>query len=216
METRKPIAPLIIYVAAFLGVWTAWVLLIYPRTVRLGDTTLVYALVSLGCRLVIWVAPVFAYLHFIDRVDPWDYLRLKRYWKRGVIVGLSFSVINLLSTMARFGAPHPTMRNVTWNSILGTSILVGFFEEIPFRGLMLRKIEERSNFWVANLISTSLFLAIHLPGWISLHLFNPQIAIAVFVLGALFAILVHYSKSLWSGIVAHSLNDFISAVLFHS
>jgi membrane protease YdiL (CAAX protease family) len=65
------------------------------------------------------------------------------------------------------------------------------------------------------LISSLLFLGVHLPGWISLHLLNAPTVVSVFVFGAAMAILLKLSKSLWACIVAHSLNDFISFVLFH-
>ncbi|HEY6332085.1 MAG TPA: type II CAAX endopeptidase family protein [Blastocatellia bacterium] len=215
MKPKKPLAPFVLYVIGFFAVWTAWVLFGYPRIVKLGDRTLAYALVSIGLRLILWVIPVFLYLKYIDRVEPFDYLGLKQYWKRGVVVGLAFSILSFLGAAARHGHwPHPSMQAFTWNSILSTSILIGFLEEIPFRGFMLQKIEERTGFWMANLISGLLFLSIHFPGWISLHLFKGPVAISVFVLGVLFAILFHYTKSLWSAIVAHSLTDFISAVLF--
>jgi membrane protease YdiL (CAAX protease family) len=215
MKTKKPLLPLITYIVGFFGIWTAWVLFAYPRVVKIGDATLAYAVINIACRLLLWVIPVFVYLRYIDRVDTVDYLRLRAHWKRGVLIGLGYSVLSFLGTLAQLGPPHPTTHNVTWNSILSTSILIGFFEEIPFRGFILQKIEERTRFWAANLISSLLFLAIHLPGWISLHAFPaPRIVILVFILGAVFAILLHYSKSLWSAIIAHSLNDFISAVLF--
>ena len=67
--------------------------------------------------------------------------------------------------------------------MLGTSFFIGFIEEIPYRGFMLRKFGERMDFWLANLITSLLFLAIHLPGWIALHTFNPGAAASVFILG---------------------------------
>jgi membrane protease YdiL (CAAX protease family) len=215
LKSKKPLTPFIIYLMGFFAIWTAWILFVYPRIVRIGDRTLAYALVNIAFRLFLWVIPVFAYLRYIDRVNAVAYLKLKQYWKRGVLIGLGISLLNFFGTMARVGVPHPTMHNITWNSILSTSILIGLFEEIPFRGFILQKLEERTGFWMANLISSLLFLAIHFPGWISLHLLTAQIVIAVFILGVVFAILFHYSKSLWSAIVAHSLNDFISAVVFH-
>jgi membrane protease YdiL (CAAX protease family) len=215
MRTKKPLVPFVVYVVGFFGIWIAWVLFAYPRVAKIGDATLAYALINIAFKSLLWVAPVFAYLRYIDRVDPVDYLRLREHWKRGVLIGLAYSVLSFFATLAQHGPPHPTMHNVTWNSIFSTSILIGFFEEIPFRGFILQKIEERTGFWAANLISSLLFLAIHLPGWISLHILPaPRIIAVVFILGALFAVLLHYSKSLWSAIIAHSLNDFFSAVLF--
>ena len=57
---------------------------------------------------------------------------------------------------------------LTWNSVLVISILVGFFEEIPFRGFILQKLQERFDFWTAVVISSLLFVGAHIPGWIML------------------------------------------------
>ena len=59
------------------------------------------------------------------------------------------------------------------------------------------------------------FLSIHLPGWISLHLLTAYNVIFVFIFGGLMAIIFKVCKSLWGPVLTHSLNDFISVVLFH-
>jgi membrane protease YdiL (CAAX protease family) len=214
---RKSLAPLIVYVLCFFTVWIgAWVYGTYPWAVRaLGPATFQYALLSIGFRLATWVLPVFWYLRRIDGVDPWHYLRLREHWKRGVVVGVALGVINLAGTMIRIPPSGWHGPYITWNSILGSSILVGFVEEIPFRGFLLRKLEERFTFWPALVISSLLFLAIHIPGWLMLGAFSISNAVFVFVFGALMGIVLRYSKSLWAPIIAHSLNDFISVVLVH-
>lgn len=135
----------------------------------LGTATLVYALVNIAARLLLWVIPVFFYLRYIDHVNPVAYLKLNRYWKRGILLGFALSLLNFLGMLLQFGPPHPSMQYVTWNSVLSTSILIGFFEEIPFRGFLLQKLQEKFPFWISNLLSSLLFLGIHLPGWILLH-----------------------------------------------
>jgi uncharacterized protein len=67
----------------------------------------------------------------------------------------------------------------------------------------------------SNLLSSLLFLSIHLPGWIMLHALTLSNVLSIFVLGVIFAIIFYYSQTLWSSIIAHSLNDFLSSVLFH-
>jgi membrane protease YdiL (CAAX protease family) len=180
----------------------------------LGNTTLRFALVNITLRSVIWVLPVFLYLRYIDHVEPIEYLKLKQNWKRGIIIGIMLSILIFLGSMVRSGVPHPNMHSITWNSILGTSLLIGFFEEIPYRGFILQKFEERHGFWIANLLSSLLFLSIHLPGWISLHLLRVDNVIFVFIFGVVMAIVFKYCRSLWGSIIPHSLNDFISFVLF--
>ena len=213
-ESSNRFFPFIIYLILFYAVWTGYVFYIYPWVQSLGYTTLQYALVNIFIRLLIWVLPVFLYLHFIDRVDPLEFLKLKQNWRRGLLVGLTLSLLIFLINLLRYGVPHPGRPLFTWNSFLNTTILIGFFEEIPFRGFTLQKFEQRFGFWVANLITSLLFLLMHLPGWVSLHILTAYNVISIFIFAAVMAIAFKIGKSLWGPIIAHSLNDFISGILF--
>src|SRR4029434_10158187 len=107
--------------------------------------TLAYALVNISLRIMLWVAPVVVYLGRVDRVDPLRYLQLTRHVRREVIFGMIVTILNCAGSLARFGLPHPSLQALTWNSVLGTSFMVGFIEEIPYRGFMLRKFAERKD-----------------------------------------------------------------------
>lgn len=215
VKAKYLFSPLIAYLLLFYVCWIGWVYLIYPPMQVLGTATLAYALTNITVRLLLWVIPVFLYLRYIDHVNPIAYLKLNQYWKRGLLIGLALSLLNFLGMLLRFGPPHPSMQYVTWNSILGTSILIGFIEEIPFRGFLFQKLQEKFPLWISNFISSLLFLGIHLPGWILLHTLTWSNVISIFVLGVLFALIFSLSKTLWSSIITHSLNDFLSSVLFH-
>ena len=207
----------ILYLAFFYLAWTfVWVHGVYPWATRtVGNATLAYALINIAFRLLIWVLPVFWYLRYIDRVDALEYLHLRQHWKRGVVVGLTLSVIDFLGTMARIGQPAWSSAHVTWNSVLGTSILVGVFEEIPFRGFMLQKLRERFDFVTSTVISSMLFVGVHIPGWIMLGTLSASRMSYIFAFGAVMAIVLRYSESLWAPIISHSLNDCLSFVIFH-
>ena len=214
-ESKSRFTTFIIYVITFHAFWMGvYVFAIYPWMRSLGERSLRYALINISIRLVVWVLPVFLYLIYLDEVNPFEYLKLQRNWKRGVIIGVVLSVINLIGTTIRFGVPHLNAQSLTWNSVIGTSIVIGFVEEIPYRGFMLQKFAERYGFWAATAISSILFLSIHLPGWISLHLLKLGSVIAVFIFGAVMAIVLRYGKSLLAPIITHSTNDFIAFVLF--
>jgi len=204
-----------IYVLSFFLVWTGYVLWVYPWMTTLGDNSLLYALVNIGIRLVVWIIPVFLFLRYVDHVDDaLDYLQLKSNWRRGVLVGVILALGILFGTILLHGLPDFHKVRFTWNSFLSTTLLIGVVEEIPFRGLMLRKFQEQFGFWLANILSSLLFLAIHLPGWITLHIFKWQSVISVFLLGFVFSIVVRLTRSLWSSIIAHGGNNFTSFVLF--
>ena len=82
--TRPGITPFLVYVALFHLAWAAWPWLLYPTlTAALGEDTLAYAVVQLSIRCTAWIAPVWLYLRYVDRVDPIEYLRLKRRVGRG-------------------------------------------------------------------------------------------------------------------------------------
>lgn len=204
----------LIYVAVFHLAWVAWPLAVYPRLRHLGDTTLTYALLNLSCRLAVWVVPVLLYLRRVDGVDPLDYLRLRNHAARGVAFAGALTALNVAGSAARFGLPHLTWSRVTWNSVLGTSLLVGVIEEIPYRGFMLRKFTERWGFWRANVVTSTLFLTVHVPDWIVLHAGGTDKAVRIVAFGFVMGLLVRHSESLWAPILSHSANDFLSFVVY--
>jgi len=203
------------YLILFNATWLIWVLFGYPRLRFVGEETFWYALMIIAVRGLLWVLPVFLYLRYVDNVKPAAYLKLIRYWRRGLFVGVGFSLLNLLVFVTQQGLPHDMQRHLSWNSILSTSFMIGFFEEVPYRGFIFQKLSEWCSWVTAAIISSLLFLMIHLPGWLSLRLLTFRNVTFVLVFGALMAILFRYAKSLWAPIVAHSLNDFFASVLFH-
>ena len=203
------------YLLCFYAAWFCWVCFLYPRVIGLGEKTLAYALANLGFRLLIWAIPVILYLKYVDQASPLAYLKLHGNFKKGMLFGLGFAALNCVGTILRLGLPHVTARYVSWNSIFGTSLAVGFIEEIPFRGFIFQRLEGMTSFWPAAIGSSLLFLAIHIPGWISLRMLSAANAATVFFLGLAFAIVFRLSGSLWSSIIAHSLNDFMSFVIYH-
>jgi membrane protease YdiL (CAAX protease family) len=209
----SPASPFLVYVIVFHLAWIGWPFIIYPRLTGIGETTLLYAIVNVALRLLIWVLPVWLYIRLIDGVDPLHYLKLRRFG-RGAMVGIALTVLNLLGSLARFGVPHVALHRLTWNAALGTSLLVGLIEEIPYRGFILQKLEERIGFQRANLITSILFVSIHLPGWMALHALRTDVAAAVFILSIVFGLAFRYSGSLWAAVVTHSGNDFLSFVIF--
>jgi membrane protease YdiL (CAAX protease family) len=203
-----------IYLAAFLGSWTIYVLWAYPHVQALGEETFSYAFASLAIRLVLWVLPVLLMVRIDDAAEPLRTLGLFENASRGLLIGLGLAAIMLAIALLRFGWPRDIGTHVTWNGILSTSLGIGFFEEIPFRGYVLQKLWTRMNFWLANILTSLIFVSVHLPGWFSLQRFMPSLALNVFLIGFFLGVLFRYSRSLWSCIIVHDVHNFISAVLF--
>jgi len=53
---------------------------------------------------------VFWYLHYVDKVNVFEYLQLKQFWKRGVVIGLILAAVDFLGTIVQ----HRGMPN--WSS----------------------------------------------------------------------------------------------------
>jgi membrane protease YdiL (CAAX protease family) len=76
-------------------------------------------------------------------------------------------------------------------------------------------MQERYGVSLGVLLSSLLFVGIHLPGWILLQTFSMALVLSIFLFGVVMAVLLTASHSLWSSIVVHSLNDFLAVVVFH-
>ncbi len=212
---KQSLAPLVVYLLAFFAAWTLYVAFAYPLVKAWGTDSFAFALVNTGIRLPIWILPVFFYVHAVKGVEPLDYLKLTTFPRRAVLVTAGIMALDLLSSVFRYGLPDLSHANVTWNSILSSSFAVGFVEEIPFRGLVFQELQDRYGFWPGSLGSSFLFLLMHFPGWLLLGM-GPklELVVSVFVIGMILALLLKYTQSLWSGIIAHSFNDMLAVVIF--
>src|SRR5262245_48527528 len=79
-EPKYRFAPFIAYLIIFHAFWMgAYVFWIYPWMKSFGEATLLYALINITLRLLIWVLPVFLYLRYVDHKHPIEYLKLDQH-----------------------------------------------------------------------------------------------------------------------------------------
>ncbi|MBT0993791.1 CPBP family intramembrane metalloprotease [Cellulomonas sp. DKR-3] len=131
---------------------------------------------------------------------------------RGVLIGLGMCVA-VMATVAVFGGYHVH----GWGSlssaagVLGVTVVVGVTEELVFRGVLLRVVEERAGTWVALASTAALFGAIHL---LNPHA-TPWGAIAIAVeAGAMLAAAFVATRTLWLPIGLHVGWNFALGGLF--
>ena len=82
---------------------------------------------------------------------------------------------------------------------------VGFLEEIPIRGFLLRIFEEKYSFVKANILTTLIFVVFHFPNWIIGGADIIQGMISISVVSMIFGYLVKEYDSLWITIICHSV-----------
>lgn len=216
MNKAKNLTYLIGYIFLLMILVTFWYLWVDPalKTIK-NNLVLLECLYVIG-KLLIMVIPVVIYLKYIDLVNPFEYLKLKTNQanglKWGIIIGLGF-IIYLLIRGFLFG-----VRNINFN--IGIyywigGLLVGFVEEVPFRGFLLQKLQEYLVFWKANLITALIFVLYHFPKLI--YQSNKGIfmnSLLILILGLIFGYIVKKTKSLWAAIICHSIFDLASWIIF--
>ena len=201
------------FLAGFFAVWTLWTLLLVSRPV-LNQ----HGVLRLVVRVSVWIVPSCLFVRVVEGRPLLGRLGLTLNWRKGMLFGfLSFLALALVvgaqhhSRLSRFALPADPA--IWLNAIVSAPIA----EEVLFRGLVFRVLLERLTIWSALALSALLFALIHLPYW-WLSAAAPPAALvlrlgSMFVYGVFFALLYHWSGSLYAPIVCHVLNNLLTSSL---
>lgn len=178
------------------------------------------AITSAIIKIVVWVIPVILLVKHMEKSNPFTYLGLRHNFRKSLKwtgwVSLAFIFYFVVLYFAVFDQ-HIDFE-IGFDEWLNTILFVGITEEIVFRGFLLRKLMDSFRFWIANTITSLLFVSIHFPIWFYKGLFEfPYILnsiITVFVLGIIFGFVYKKSNSLWSVIMIHSLYNFLVSLFY--
>jgi uncharacterized protein len=195
---------------AILG-WTLWVVLM-----ALAPAIFANDLLRAFARVLLVLIPALVYIQRVEQVPIVDYLLMRQNVRWGVFVGVAASVVVAALIVAQSG----NVKTITlpafsvWiNAIFGSP----FAEEILFRGVALQYFARRYGAWRAVLISSVLFVVLHLPVWLILDRLGTQrlitSSIYVFVYGVVFALLFLRSRSFWSSFIPHIINNLLVSIL---
>lgn len=218
---RSALKSVLVYITLIFGLWIVYVSFLYPYVESRPNLAARIFLNEIA-RTCIFVTPVFLYLKCVSREEPLRFLKLRTRVSRGVLWGTVAAVAYGSLVLARAALikegginPKPVPIDA-WFTSLTLSTLI---EEIAFRGFILQKLEQVVNFWVANVITSCLFVAIHFPGWIIVgrSMLVPDKLIPmgeIFLLGLLLGYLLKRTISLWSCIILHAINNLVSIVVF--
>lgn len=212
-DHRKNILGLILFVCLYFLIWSIYILCIEPNLIKLGR--FVYYAFRLGLDKIICMAlPAYCYLALYNKINPIVFLKLHKNINKGV----KYIIIGILILCFLFLQHQYQLRNyINFNPFINiyllcnTVILAAFMDEIVFRGIILQKLTFYLSFWKANSISSVLFILIHIPKYIQGH------AIAgvgyIFIFGLFMGFVLKKSNSLWSCILIHAINNFLSLSL---
>ncbi len=203
-----------IYGVVFFAVWSCYLVFLTPR---FGGGPAFLALENLA-KLSIWTLPVFLLVRYEERQSPLDYLKLRMGWGKGLLYGLGLgAALSAYLIAVSLPGGFDFDPGFAWGKWISGVLLVGFTEEIAFRGYILQRLATRLPFRWANLTTALLLVLIHVPRWI-----RDGRAIGLGLLGAVlfliaFSVLLGWilkkSDSLWACMIAHAINNFTSFAL---
>lgn len=141
-------------------------------------------------------------------------------WRRlqTIIIALLYFAIILSVDFAKAGFPSkgafsPFLLSNSWLKTILVITVAPIAEEILFRGFLLQKFQTFLGNWKANLVTSSLFVAIHFPNWIYTGKASSEIlalSVSVFALSILLGYLLLRTETLLPSIFVHMLNNIIS------
>lgn len=160
---------------------------------------------SMLVYLFLYIIPVILYLKLKDKVNPLVYLKIIGNSKQGILIAIMVSSIFIILLITKNSIVGFTKFNLNLGLLWVSALLVGFFEEIPFRGFLLQKLCNKMKFWKANLLTTLIFVSFHLPVWINSETDIISAAIKISMVSLALGYLFKEYKSLWIPIICHSV-----------
>ncbi|GAB5451473.1 MAG: hypothetical protein Hals2KO_18010 [Halioglobus sp.] len=143
-----------------------------------------------------------------------DRLGIVTHWQRGVAVGVGASA---LLWLAHSGMPMQLPFGVhAWLNVI---VLSPIAEELLFRRVAVDYLTTRLRGAAAIVISALLFAGMHVPLWLisgeKSALEMAQLGGLMFIYGLAFGLLYLWTRSLWSSLLPHSVNNLIAESLSH-
>ena len=155
--------------------------------------------------LALIIIPIFIYLKLKNKVNPLVYLKIIGNSKQGIMIGIIVSSIFIILLITKKTITRSNSIHLDIGLLWVSGLLVGFFEEIPFRGFLLQKLSNYMKFWKANLLTTVIFVLYHIPTWINSNTNILSSAINISMVSLVLGYLFKEYKSLWIPIICHSV-----------
>lgn len=165
-----------------------------------------------AAKLILWILPAVWLLRLSGRTMR-GILNLSN-WRGwlcwggglGLLIGITGIVPNYLHG-------HPLLPTEFSFPLLNVLIIAPTLEEFLMRGAILGNLQRGYSFWPANIITSLMFVILHMPGWYFAGVLLDNLiqpaggALSIFLVSLAFGYAVHRSRSLMGGVVSHFLNN---------
>ncbi len=218
----KAARQLSLFLAAFFIAWTLRATWFYTVDESISSPTSRAAYSDL-LKFLIWVVPAAAFARWVRRAAPLHYLGLTTVPKSRagwlcVAVTVLFLTAVALSEVATGRKTFSVVGLVTLPPVLVVLQLVisPLLEEILFRGLIMKELMNLLPVYSANVLTSLLFAAVHLPYWIAHGGLTQGVlanAVGVFVFSLVASWLFAKTASIWPPTLAHIANNLMQTLL---
>jgi hypothetical protein len=208
---------LILYIIAFYTIWALFEFLMKPIIDNICPGEIISEIVkTVVIKNLVWVLPAALLVHHYKDdvcIGLKEMFTTKVKWLKFLPVFLFFVLYPLICGYLRKGS-LTLDSDLDVKQVIAFSF-VGITEEMVFRGWLLNAMvgKERTNQWKAILLSSLMFVAIHIPTWtihgqlteVFLHLGFVQIII----LSIVFSITFLKSRNILVPVALHMIWDFL-------
>jgi len=218
--TRRSVVELVLFLAAFFAVWSVRATYLYSIDDAIASRTLRLTY-SVVVKFALWVVPAFAFARWVRHSSPFHYLGWSvipsfRQWAWCLAVtGLFLGVVVTLETVA--GGKTLSRSGIALDSgSVFFALVTPVLEETLFRGLILKELAALLRSWQANLLTSFLFVGIHLPFWLSHGGLTPTMLAncgGALIFSLVAGWLYLRSGSIWPPSVANIANNYVAALL---
>ena len=183
-----------------------------PALPRNGETTDLVTLISTGIDWGLVAAPAVLVIALL--VLRWNRLGLQAAWKPAdILLGWPVLLLIVAAIAVALIVGLPPSKAILFVAI--NTAFVGFSEELMFRGFLFRGASDKGRFWMAFVLTSVLFGAVHLgnvfitgnPGTVALQ------AVSAGCSGVLLMAIRLRSGSLYPVMLVHCLWDFSVTVV---
>lgn len=219
--------PSISFPAFFLAFYAVWVLraTVFYSAVDLSISNAATRLLLANViKIFLWLVPAVVYIISVNKQDPLQVMRIttKVDWK-GVLSSFVVTVFYFVGVFTfEYFVFRLTLLPLLRSMISG--ILMSFLavpvsaitEELMFRGFVLSALQAGHKFWIANVLQSFLFTAMHWSLWIWVSGLNSGLVItssSIFILAILLGWITQRTNSIWPAILVHIANNFLVSFL---
>lgn len=163
-------------------------------------------------KVFIWILPALWLIRLSGRSlrEVFNFSNWKGWLIWGGGIGCFIAFINYIPTILQGSSLLPAQAGF---SLLNILFIAPAFEELLMRGAILYNLQQKHSFLTANLLSSLMFVILHIPGWyfagdLEKNLTTPVGgALSIFLLGLAFGYAAYRSRSVMGGMLAHFLNN---------